>query len=94
MLVRIVRMEFQPDKVEEFLHFFNAKKPLISNFEGCLHLELCRDNSLPHVYYTLSHWTSEEALNAYRSSDFFEETWKHTKKLFGKKALAYSLIKN
>ncbi|MEM9328812.1 MAG: antibiotic biosynthesis monooxygenase family protein [Bacteroidota bacterium] len=94
MLIRIVRMEFQTEKIPEFLDFFHSKKSLIQAFDGCLHLELCRDNRDEHVYYTLSHWTDEKALDAYRQSDFFEHTWKYTKTLFSGKAQAFSLMKN
>jgi len=87
-------MEFKPEKVNEFLEFFQSKKHHIQAFDGCLHLELCRDNLYENVYYTLSHWTEEKALEAYRHSDFFEETWKYTKRLFGGRPLAYSLLRN
>ena len=94
MLIRIVRMEFKPEKVQEFLILFHSRKERIQSFDGCLHLELLRDNALEHVYYTLSHWTDSSALDKYRSSAFFEETWETTKTLFSGKPSAYSLIKN
>ena len=94
MLVRIVRMEFQREKLQEFLVFFEKSKPKILSFEGCEHVELFRDESDPTVQYTLSHWQSSKALDAYRNSGFFRETWSYTKSLFRDKAKAFSLVKN
>lgn len=87
-------MEFKEDKVEEFLPFFESKRAKILSFDGCHHVEVLADYNAKNVYYTLSHWESEEYLNQYRYSDFFEDTWNHTKTLFSGKPLAYSMLKN
>ena len=92
MLVRIVRMDFQPDKVEDFLALFQEVQPVIRSFEGCHHLELCQDADHETVYYTLSKWTGQEALDNYRQSEFFKKTWAKTKLLFHDKPKAYSLL--
>lgn len=91
MLIRIVRMDFDPEKVSDFLSLFETVKEKIASFPGCNHLELCKDASLDHVYYTFSKWDSEDDLNKYRHSELFEDTWAKTKVLFGGKPLAYSL---
>ena len=93
MITRIVRMEFQPDKIEEFLAVFNSAKQQIRHFPGVHHLELHRDAKLPHVFYTYSIWEGEEALEAYRNSPLFQSVWEKTKVLFAGKPLAYSLKK-
>lgn len=92
MLLRIVRMEFQPDKVQEFTTFFDSIKDKIEGVAGCNHVELCKDSKLDHVYYTFSKWDGEEELDTYRHSELFAEVWEKTKKLFGGKPLAYSLL--
>lgn len=92
MLKRIVRMDFDPKKVNDFLELFDEVKPKISAQEGCISLELCKDSKLDHIYYTFSVWEKEEHLEAYRHSKLFEETWARTKVLFGGKPLAYSLL--
>ena len=92
MIVRIVRMEFDPEKVEDFLALFNRNKQLIRHFPGVQHLELHRDATQTNVFYTYSIWNDEDALEAYRHSDLFKEVWKGTKALFSGKPLAYSLI--
>lgn len=92
MLLRIVRMDFKQEKVEEFTTFFNNTKDKIAGFPGCNHVELCKDSKLDHVFYTFSKWDSEDDLEKYRRSDLFEEVWCKTKKMFGGKPLAYSLL--
>ena len=93
MITRIVRMEFQSDKVEEFLAIFNESKHLIRHFPGVHHLELHRDAKIPHVFYTYSIWEGEDALETYRHSELFQSVWAKTKACFGGKPLAYSLHK-
>ena len=92
MLIRIVRMDFQTDKVDDFIAFFETIKDKIADFPGCNHVELCKDSKMDHVFYTFSRWDGEEDLEKYRHSDLFDEVWTKTKKMFGGKPLAYSLI--
>ncbi|MEO0468799.1 MAG: antibiotic biosynthesis monooxygenase family protein [Bacteroidota bacterium] len=93
MIIRIVRMQFQADQLSAFQAIFDQSKASIRRFPGCLHLELHADQHDPSVRYTYSHWTSEEALNAYRKSDLFGAVWPKTKALFAGKPFAYSLIR-
>lgn len=92
MITRIVRMEFDPGKVEEFLAVFNASKHLIRAFPGVQHLELHRDAGLANVFYTYSIWKDEESLEAYRLSELFKGVWSQTKALFSAPAQAFSLL--
>lgn len=84
-------MTFKEEAIEAFLQFFYKRKHLIANFPGCTHLELWRDKHQPNVYFTYSKWENEEALNHYRYSAFFKETWAFTKQHFAAKAEAYSI---
>jgi quinol monooxygenase YgiN len=90
MLIRIVRMTFQQEKVEEFLTIFANSKDKIRNFEGCIYLELLRDANDPHIFITYSQWENEDALEQYRQSSLFKTTWAQTKVLFSDKPLAFS----
>lgn len=92
MITRIVRMEFDSGKVEDFLRMFNATKSQIRHFPGVLHLELHRDADDPCVFYTYSQWESAEALEAYRLSELFANVWKETKSYFGGRPQAFSLV--
>lgn len=92
MLKRIVRMEFQPEKVQDFLQLFSEVQDKIAAQEGCAHVELCKDATLDHVYYTYSLWDEEADLERYRHSELFKSVWSRTKALFGGKPQAFSLV--
>lgn len=91
MLIRIVRMTFQPEKVADFLVIFDESKHKIRAMPGCHRLELLRDLDQPHVFMTYSYWDNVGALNDYRNSELFKTTWAKTKVLFAGKPLAYSV---
>ncbi len=91
MLVRVVKMTFREDALDAFTTLFEQRKEQIRNFEGCIHLELWQDRLHPHTFFTYSHWMNAEALDAYRHSDFFADTWQQTKQLFAAKPEAWSV---
>jgi quinol monooxygenase YgiN len=93
MLIRMVRMVFQPDKVNEFLQIFNDSKEKIRAFEGCQNVELLQDLTDRNIFMTYSYWKSEAALNNYRRSELFGSVWPATKKLFAAPAHAFSVHK-
>jgi heme oxygenase (mycobilin-producing) len=86
-------MTFIPGKEAEFLKIFNNSKDKIRAFEGCTFLELLNQTDEKNVFFTHSHWLSEEHLNAYRHSELFKNTWASTKILFAEKPQAWSLSK-
>jgi (4S)-4-hydroxy-5-phosphonooxypentane-2,3-dione isomerase len=93
MITRIVRMEFRPEAVEAFLEIFSSTMGKIASFPGIIDLQLHRDTIQQNVFYTLSTWEDEIALEAYRESELFREVWPRTKSLFlaEREAQAYSL---
>jgi heme-degrading monooxygenase HmoA len=91
MIIRIVKMTFIPEKVEEFLGVFHASKQLIRNMPGCNHLELLNDIKTSNIFFTYSYWDSENDLNNYRDSELFKEVWSKTKVLFNDKPEAWSV---
>jgi heme oxygenase (mycobilin-producing) len=91
MIKRIVKMSFQPDKVEEFKSVFKENWKLIAGFKGCKHVELLQDRTHPNMFFTFSIWETEEDLNNYRDSDLFTRVWAKTKVLFNDKPQAWSL---
>ena len=93
MILRIVKLNFQEGKAEQFLQLFEERKHDIRHFPGCLHLELWREANNPDVIFTYSHWESEAALDRYRFSDFFRDTWSKSKPLFQGKAEAWSVVR-
>jgi quinol monooxygenase YgiN len=91
MITRIVRMEFRPERVDDFLAQFDAIKDLIRAYPGVEHLELHRDTTQSNVFYTYSKWLDEEALETYRKSDLFKGAWSEVKPWFKDKPQAFSL---
>jgi hypothetical protein len=86
-------MTFREEAVEEFTKLFEERKSRIKGFDGCTHLELWQDSNCPNIFFTYSHWLSEDHLNHYRFSDFFKDTWGKTKALFKEKPRAWSVIR-
>jgi quinol monooxygenase YgiN len=93
MLIRIVKLTFQPDKVEEFKELFKEERKTIAAFDGCSKVELWGDTGSENVFFTYSEWRDKSALENYRNSDFFKTTWKRAKTFFADKAVAWSLMK-
>lgn len=93
MIIRIVKLTFEEGGAEEFLQLFRERKKQIRHFPGCLHLEVWSEEGNPNVLFTYSHWENVAALNHYRSSDFFKDTWSRTKPLFTEKAQAWSTVR-
>ena len=91
MIIRIVKMVFRTEEIENFKSLFTERKALIRNFEGCTHLELWQEKNNPQVFFTYSWWNSEEALYAYRTSPFFDDTWRLTKQKFAAKPEAWTV---
>lgn len=90
MLVRIVRLTFAPEHLAAFHALFEATSPQIRAQPGCHHLELLRDARYPNVCATLSRWTDADALDAYRHSELFRETWRKTRTWFAAPPVAQS----
>jgi heme-degrading monooxygenase HmoA len=86
-------MHFTEAGVEEFLEIFNQNKIAIRNFPGCTHLQLLKDTEDETIYTTLSHWTDEASLEAYRKSELFGSVWGRVKTLFAERTQAFSLKK-
>lgn len=93
MIVRIVKLTFEQEYINDFITIFNESKELIRNFDGINKLELLRCSTQGNVFFTHSHWESEEALENYRHSELFKITWAKTKPLFSEKAEAWSNYK-
>ena len=93
MFVRIVKMGFQPEKIDEFLANFEENKNKIRAFEGCLFLELYRGKDNTNQFFTYSYWKDEESLENYRHSELFKNVWTNTKVLFNEKPEAWSVDK-
>lgn len=92
MIVRVVKMQFDLNFIEEFKILFTEVKPKISNFEGCLGVKLLQHETDLSVFFTISEWRKADDLENYRKSDLFIETWAKVKPNFSAKAEAWSLL--
>lgn len=91
MIIRIVRMHFIPDAVDDFLDIYERTQAAIQNMAGCTFLELMRDTEDPNVFVTISHWDNTAALDNYRKSELFKNVWHRVKAHFAQPAEAFSM---
>jgi quinol monooxygenase YgiN len=94
MIVRIVKLTFEPQHVPDFLRLFEEVSPDIRRFPGCLSLDLFNNIDDNTVFFTYSTWNSPGELDSYRFSPLFRTIWSKTKVLFSSPAEAWSLTKN
>lgn len=90
-MIRIVKMTFRPEAVEEFLSIFEHSKEKIRQQPGCYSLKLVRDKNHPNVFFTISEWKHADFLEQYRQSELFKTVWTATKALFADKPEAWSV---
>lgn len=91
MITRIVKLHFQPEKIEEFIAFFETIKWQVATQPNCHGMKLLRDVHHPNIVFTYSLWEDEKALNAYRDSELFGMVWPKIKPWFQEKAEAWSV---
>lgn len=91
MITRIVKLEFQPDKIDDFLTFFDGIKEIVNTFPGCKGMKLYRDIEQPTIVMTYSHWETAEALENYRISGAFGKIWPTIKPWFSARPQAWSV---
>jgi quinol monooxygenase YgiN len=90
MITRVVKLTFHPENVLNFLAEFEAVKLKVVHFPGCQAMKLLTHTE-PGVYFTISTWENEEALEAYRYSDTFISLWGTIKPMFSARAEAWTL---
>jgi quinol monooxygenase YgiN len=93
-VIRIVKLHFHPDKIDDFLAYFETVKHRINDFPGCEGMKLLRDINIPEIVMTYSHWVNEEALDNYRLSETFGEIWPFIKPWFAEKPEAWSVMEH
>lgn len=91
MIIRIVKMTFKPEQVDEFKDLFKRHKSEIAGQPGCKKLSLLQDIKHSNVFMTYSWWDSQEDLDNYRDSTTFGVVWPATKILFSEKPEAWSV---
>ena len=90
-MIRIVKLQFQPDKIADFLSFFEGIKEKVNTFPGCNGMQLLQDLENPCIVFTYSNWNSPNDLENYRTSETFIGIWSTIKPWFAEKASAWSV---
>ncbi|MEC4113815.1 putative quinol monooxygenase [Myroides pelagicus] len=91
MFIRIVKLTFKEEHVEEFVQYFEEIKHVVRSQPGCSFLELYQDKTQSNVFFTYSYWENEQDLDIYRYSDTFKEVWPYVKSMFAERAQAWSV---
>jgi heme-degrading monooxygenase HmoA len=91
MLIRIVKLTFQEEKIHEFLTFFDGIKEQVNNFPGCQGMKLLQGMDDSRIVMTYSHWNGPEDLENYRTSETFGKIWPTIKPWFAEKPEAWSV---
>lgn len=91
MIKRIVKLEIDPNKRDEFIRLFEKINKQIVDFDGCISVDLLADIHANQIFFTYSTWLSKKHLDKYRNSIFFKENWNKVKPLFVNKPLAWSV---
>lgn len=92
MIIRLVKLSIQPNKMDAFVNAFNTHKHEIKAFNGCNHLELLAENNDSGIVFTYSKWDSQDDLESYRNSELFKGIWSTVKPMFSDKPEAWSTI--
>lgn len=90
-MIRIVKLTFKPEHVQDFLDHFETVKHEINGFPGCKGMKLLQDQDVSNIFFTLSEWNSNEDLYNYRKSELFGGIWPKVKLWFDQKAEAWSV---
>lgn len=90
MIVRIVKLTFQPERQNDFLDFFEEIKHLVNQFPGCKGMQMLQHKKEKNVFFTYSLWNSEEDLNTYRDSETFGKVWPTIKPWFADRPEAWT----
>ena len=93
MLIRIVKMSFHKQHIAAFLENFELNKQKIRNVAGNRLLELYQDKNNECLFFTYSHWDSQDDLDNYHKSVLFGQVWRYTKTLFDELPQAWSVDK-
>lgn len=93
-MLRIVKMIFREQEINTFQLHFEKVGDQILQMDGCNGLSLLQDRRDKRIFFTYSKWDGPEALEAYRQSELFKQTWSKVKPLFAEKAEAWSVDQN
>lgn len=89
-MIRIVKLTFKQEHVQDFLNLFEERKQAIRKSKGCTQLSLWNHTTQSNIFYTYSIWNLPHDLELYRQSQLFSETWDNVKQWFDAPPEAFS----
>jgi hypothetical protein len=90
-ITRIVKMTFKLEYSDEFEAYFLTIKDRVAGQPGCNGVKLLKERGETGVFFTYSHWSSENDLNNYRQTAIFGQIWPTVKNWFAEKAEAWTV---
>ncbi len=73
MILRVVKMKVDTNKVELFERFMNNLREEKLNLDGCLHFDYFHEKGNLNIYYSYTIWESDKHFRVYKKSDLFKE---------------------
>jgi quinol monooxygenase YgiN len=73
MILRVVKMKVEKNKVESFERFMNNLHDEKLRLQGCLHFDYFHEKDNLYAYYSYTIWENEKFFKAYKKSDLFKE---------------------
>lgn len=90
-MIRIVKLTFKPEHIQDFYDFIAPYRAKINAVDGCQGVQILQDIANPNLIFTYSNWDREESLDTYRQSELFQHVWTTVKQWFGDKPEAWSM---
>jgi len=90
-ITRIVKMTFRIEKSDDFENYFLTIKDQVVGQPGCYGVKLFKEKEETGIFFTYSHWDSENDLNNYRQTEIFGKIWPTVKRWFASKAEVWTV---
>ncbi len=91
MITRIVKLSFQNQYCPHFESMFPKIQQIVFSSKGCKEVKLLKSME-KGLYFTYSHWDTEQSLEDYRQSDVFKKIWSDFKTNFKDAPQAWSTV--
>ena len=92
MITRIVRLTLKDElSLDEFKKLYTKRNPKSRGVSGCLEVRIMKDIKENNIYYTVSKWSNNQALEDYRSSEYFKQTWPMVKSTLAARTKVFTM---
>lgn len=76
MILRVVKMEVDPNNLDPFKRFMSNLSEEKSKMDGCVHHDFFSDKNFVNVYYSYTIWENVSYLKKYKKTPLFIEVKK------------------